>query len=143
MRLRTLLTLIAGVALLAGWTVPTAADTVASGDEHSAFFASLDRTCSTSSDLEQPQAPAELPSDVPEPEQLTCEVSEDCPDGSEVSCSGTTCSSGNSCSVICDGVRTWCCDVQLPCNRPCAYCNCLAIGGTPSSCYDLSCPLIP
>lgn len=54
---------------------------------------------------------------------VTCTVSRDCADGSPISCSGDTCSSGsdNYGWVECDGNRTYC-PTQPVCDKD-GYCN--------------------
>lgn len=75
-----------------------------------------------------------------------CNAELTCYDGSEISCSGSSSCNVYTCSVRCDGVTTWCCDLSgLECpERACAYCYCLAEGFlTPQQCSDEACRLFP
>lgn len=69
-----------------------------------------------------------------------------CPNGNQISCTGTQSCDVYFCSVVCDGQATYCCDISgLDCpERACAYCHCLSEGiYSPQECEERACSLFP
>jgi hypothetical protein len=72
-----------------------------------------------------------------------CNATQDCPDGSKVSCQGHQSCTVQTTSVTCDTVVTSCpsssCTAPLDCREPQAYCDCRAAGGSFMNCNSEHC----
>jgi hypothetical protein len=92
--------------------------------------------------------PFDVPTDIEQPLFLdSCSAENDCSqtNGMPISCTGSSSCSVQFCSVTCDGVRTYCCDIsELECpQRACVYCHCRFTGGGAQECSDQACMIFP
>lgn len=74
----------------------------------------------------------------------SCTAQASCNDGSQISCSGTTCQAWPS-SIKCDGVTTWCpCGPGAPigCADPDAFCDCFDATQAAQQCLYAHCDLV-